>query len=611
MSHGAARARRRLRHKLDRRNFMKKIACCLLAALFVLTAFGCTGTAPDPDDIIQTIDPEKEQIYVSVYNGGTGTRWIKQAAEEFNAAEDKYQVYIIDGKSSATEIIDAVSTGSTNGVSCYFSVDAAFQELIYTDKLVDLSSLLARTASGETRTIGDKLKQKESWLELASKNGEGCYLLPYSDSVGGLVFDFDDFVANGWLSYADGNNSDVTAELAEQGIEFENQNGRLFYKSGGSGVYYEEGERILHAGKDGKFGTYDDGQPQTVAEWNNMLGRIKSTSGSYPFIWPGDFLSYTGMVQNAVFAQLAGIEAFENYFAFDSKGKEVELRDGTKKVITPDNGYDYFKMKEIYQTIEFMNTYFTSDNAHPSTKGNTSHYDAQKNFLYAPVSDGKIANSAMICEGIWWENEAKKSSFPQVEQMDSSRGYGKRDYRFMLLPNIEGQKGIDGKGHGSVVAGQDTGSFFVVKEKNTEKTEVLLDFLVQTLSDDCLEKFTVETGVVRAFDYTVSEENLQKMTPFSRNVWNMYNDPENIAVVRPFQERLKAPVVFATDISLEGVVFPFNDSGKIMGSDTVVVSWLEKNKTVQQIFDMVQNSFSQSAWNGYMEKARAQGFYAA
>ena len=132
---------------------MKKIACCLLAALFVLTAFGCTGTAPDPDDIIQTIDPEKEQIYVSVYNGGTGTRWIKQAAEEFNAAEDKYQVYIIDGKSSATEIIDAVSTGSTNGVSCYFSVDAAFQELIYTDKLVDLSSLLARTASGETRTI--------------------------------------------------------------------------------------------------------------------------------------------------------------------------------------------------------------------------------------------------------------------------------------------------------------------------------------------------------------------------------------------------------------------------------------------------------------------------
>lgn len=119
-----------------------------------------------------------------------------------------------------------------------------------------------------------------------------------------------------------------------------------------------------------------------------------------------------------------------------------------------------------------------------------------------------------------------------------------------------------------------------MKEKNAEKTEILLDFLSQTLSDECLEKFTTETGVIRAYDYTISEENFAKMTPFSQNVWKMYNDSENIAIVRPFQERLKAPVVFATDISLEGVVFPFNDNGKIMGSDTCVVSYLAKNKTV-------------------------------
>ena len=591
---------------------MKKIATALLAFLMTFTAVGCTKTpSSDPDDSVQQqIDRTKEQIYVSVYNGGNGTKWIKEVAEEFNVDQEKYQIYILDGKDSASEIIDHVTAGS-NIESCYFSVDAAFGELIYTDKLVDLTPILNKKAGNETRTIGEKLKDKDNWLELASKNGQGCYLLPYSDSVGGLVFDFDDFVSNGWLYYADGNDSAVTAKLDEQGISYNNQNGRLIYTGGGNGLYYTQGERILTADKDGKFGTYDDGQPITIAEWNTMLGKIKSTNGSYPFIWPSDFLSYTGMIQNAVFAQLAGVEAFENYFAFDSKGKEVELYGGSKKVITPDNGYEYFKMKEIYQTIEFMNTYFTSDNAHPSTKGNTSHFDAQKNFLYAPVSEGKIANAAMLCEGIWWENEARKSSFAQVAQMDSERGYGKRDYRFMLIPNLEGQKGIDGSGHGSVLAGQDTGSFFVVKEKNTEKTEVLMDFLVQTLSDACLEKFTTETGVVRAYDYSISDENLQKMTPFSQNVWKIYNDPENIAIVRPFQERLKAPVVFATDISLEGVVFPFNDNGKIMGSDTVVVNYLNKNKTVQQIFDMVQNSFTQSQWTKYLNMAKEQGFYAA
>ena len=59
---------------------------------------------------------------------------IKEEAEKFNASLDKYQVYIIEGKSSASNIIDEVSAGS-NIASAYFSVDTAFQELIYTGKM--------------------------------------------------------------------------------------------------------------------------------------------------------------------------------------------------------------------------------------------------------------------------------------------------------------------------------------------------------------------------------------------------------------------------------------------------------------------------------------------
>ena len=586
---------------------MKKQIAAMLCLCFAFSAAAC-GNKGQGGESGQTIDKNKTQIYINVYGGGTGTRWITEEANEYNKTLEDYQIYIQDEKREAGYIIDEVNAAS--GVaSAYFTVDIAFQELVNTDKLVDLTPILETTLEGESKKIGDKLTNRESWMKLASKNGSGCYLLPYCDSIGGLVFDYGDFVERGWLEFADGNDAAVTSALDRQGISYENKGGKLFYKNGGS-VNYKEGDRIMTAGKDGKYGTYDDGQPQTIDEWDRMLGKIKSTANCYPFIWPSKFENYTGMVQNAVFAQLAGVAETEAYFAFDSDGKEVEMHDGSKKTITIENGYEYFGMKEIYDTIAFMETYFGSDNANPAVKENTNHTDVQKRYLFAPVSGGKIAESAMICEGIWWENEARKGVFPQVEKQDADRGYGKRDYRFMLLPFMEGQKGIDGTGKGSVLAGQDTGSFFVVKEKDTKKTEILLDFLARTLSDDCLEKFTTETGIIRAYDYEISDGNFAKMTPFARTVWNIYRDTENIAIVRPFQERVKEPIVYATTAGLEGVVFPYNDAGKIMGSDKVAVSWLSGGKNKDQIFNMVSGAFTSSSWQKLLDQAKKQGFYA-
>lgn len=586
---------------------MKKQIAAMLCLCFAFSAAAC-GNKGQGGESGQTIDKNKTQIYINVYGGGTGTSWITEEANEYNKTLEDYQIYIQDEKREAGYIIDEVNAAS--GVaSAYFTVDIAFQELVNTDKLVDLTPILETTLEGESKKIGDKLTNRESWMKLASKNGSGCYLLPYCDSIGGLVFDYGDFVERGWLEFADGNDAAVTSALDRQGISYENKGGKLFYKNGGS-VNYKEGDRIMTAGKDGKYGTYDDGQPQTIDEWDRMLGKIKSTANCYPFIWPSKFENYTGMVQNAVFAQLAGVAETEAYFAFDSDGKEVEMHDGSKKTITIENGYEYFGMKEIYDTIAFMETYFGSDNANPAVKENTNHTDVQKRYLFAPVSGGKIAESAMICEGIWWENEARKGVFPQVEKQDADRGYGKRDYRFMLLPFMEGQKGIDGTGKGSVLAGQDTGSFFVVKEKDAKKTEILLDFLARTLSDDCLEKFTTETGIIRAYDYEISDGNFAKMTPFARTVWNIYRDTENIAIVRPFQERVKEPIVYATTAGLEGVVFPYNDAGKIMGSDKVAVSWLSGGKNKDQIFNMVSGAFTSSSWQKLLDQAKKQGFYA-
>ena len=582
-----------------------KFSVVLMAVLIACSMILC-GCGKKANTGPQVIDKNKTQIYISVYDGGAGTDWIVNEAVKFNEGLEDYQIYIRQEKRPSSQIIQDISA-SAGTASAYFTVDVSFQELIYADKLVDLTPILNRTLEGENRKIGDKLRTSDSWEGLATKNGEGMYLLPYNDSVGGLIFDFDDFVKNDWLFYAE-DDADTLAALNEQNIIYENNEGKLFYVSGGEDVWFEEGDRIMSAGKDKLFGTYDDGQPQNIAEWNTMISKIKATNGSYPFLYPGSFLGYTSMVESAYFAQLAGVEAYKEYFAFDSKGRAVELTDGTSKVITIDNGYDFFKMKEINDTIQFMQTYFTSDNVHPSTKDNTTHLDAQRQYLNAPVSQGEIPYAAMICEGIWWENEAR-TTFNLVGEMDESRGYGMRDYRFMLLPYIEGQKGITGNAYGSVLSGQDTGSLIVVKENDTKKTEVLLDFLAQTLSDECLANFTAQTGVIRAYDYNISDEQFAGMTKFAQNVWRIYKDTENIEIVRPFQERSKEPIAFAVDSGLNGTLFPFTERGVMYSADTSIVALYDRDKTASEILDMVQNCISISNWNNYISELREQGFY--
>lgn len=152
----------------------KKIAALLCACLALTSVVSCGDSSGDnsqngssvPNES-QVIDKNKKQIYINVYGGGTGTKWITDEANKYNETLEEYQIYIQDEKREASYIIDEVNAAS--GVaSAYFTVDIAFQELINTDKLVDLTSILNTTLEGENEKIGDKLTNKESWLKLAS-----------------------------------------------------------------------------------------------------------------------------------------------------------------------------------------------------------------------------------------------------------------------------------------------------------------------------------------------------------------------------------------------------------------------------------------------------------
>lgn len=70
---------------------MKKIFTAFLAAVLAVSMFaGCKPRVPSG----QVIDPNKTQIYFSVFNGGYGNQWAVDAAEKYNATDAEYEIIV-------------------------------------------------------------------------------------------------------------------------------------------------------------------------------------------------------------------------------------------------------------------------------------------------------------------------------------------------------------------------------------------------------------------------------------------------------------------------------------------------------------------------------------
>ena len=262
---------------------MKKPIALLLAGVAALAGFTSCG------EVVGEYDENKTQIFVTVFDGGAGTAWIEKIRDEFNAKETEYEVILDYDKPSASTIMDEIELNNVSA-DCYFTSSINFQAGIYRDYFEDLSDVLEMEVDGAGKgAVKDKMQNYESWQAMASKNGEGCYLIPYLDAIMGLVYDHDLFVEKEYLSFATA--ADKSA-IEAQGITYEEKTEYgvtyLFFKSATGKTNYQAGDKILSAGKDGKFGTYDDGQPKTEAEFDNMISLIvNGNDTAKSFIYSG------------------------------------------------------------------------------------------------------------------------------------------------------------------------------------------------------------------------------------------------------------------------------------------------------------------------------------
>lgn len=569
----------------------KKIVSLALATVSFLSLAACGG------EVVEQFDENKTQIFVAYFNGGFGDAWAEDLKAQFNAANDKYEIVLRPKKQSADQIFSEIKMGTANS-DIYFSAYTDFQEGFYGNLFEDLSDVLDMEPDGAgTGTVKSKMVDYESWQKVSSKYGMGCYMLPWDESIVGMVFDYKVFVENGWLNYA--GDADKAA-LSAQGINYTESNGTLYFASASGKVNYAVGDVLLTAGKDGKYGTYDDGQPTTMAEFDDMLGSIAyGNKKAKTFLFSGLNDNYTSWIMQAVMAQYMGTDLYKSYFTYDSGDLEMPMHDGSSETITLENGYKVFHSEGAYQGLSFIDTYFNASEVDENVKKITSysHTDAQNDYLLGYKK--ATGFPAMLVEGAWWENEAK-AMFDQIAREDANRGFGKREYRYMMLPTMEGQAMAADK---TAVETAENGAILVTKTNDSAKLAKIKEFITLFLKTENLKKFTKLSGGFTPYKYDLSESELNELSPFIRNAWEIYNDKDHVELLRTKLDKFTDPFIFTAEATIYTV--PIKSGASYVVSP---VRYL-RDSSVDALFASDALGYKTSEWANFITLAQAQGFF--
>jgi hypothetical protein len=134
------------------------------------------------------------------------------------------------------------------------------------------------------------------------------------------------------------------------------------------------------------------------------------------------------------------------------------------------------------------------------------------------------------------------------------------------------------------------------------------------LTDENLAKFTQETGIVNAYDYELTTDQFNSLTPFARNVYTMIRDKENIDFSRGMLMFGGQPIRFATNggFSTQHFLWTYNR----VGYESSMIAFRQE-VTPAQLISGGAGHFSHGdykgtsfvTWESLIAQAREQGFY--
>lgn len=482
-----------------KKNFKKTMALLLASCALTSTMVACGPRGHGIDS---------HTIVFTVFNGGWGSAWAERAVNEWNSANAESTGYRIELNPNKDEWFthQANLEAGTAIDDIYFS-NADYKWAYAKNAFEDLTDVWNSTPTGESKTVMTKLKTNEKeFVDLIFKNPNDnkYYGLPLATGLQGFIYDHDIFLQKGYL-IADEKTPDGKSKLITDPAQ------------------------KLSAGRDKEYGTFDDGHPLNMEEYNLMINAIAATSNMYAYLWGGSYDYYFDSLNTTMIGDYDGYEALLGAINLDF----TYTNPVTKEVIQikEDNGYEVYKMEGRRKWLNFLYDYVSNPlYYHPSSAKSTSHTDAQKKFVYGAAYKGTTADkqSAFLYDGIWWENEARANFNSLSGRGDKSYTYGTRNYRMMMMPIIDEHQMEQDR---YIVSTADDLNICVKKQKDPEKLKCIKNFLTYLYSDAKLLDIDNTTNMLVPFNYEATKEQRAEMSVFGQNMRKIY-ESDKVQVFR-------------------------------------------------------------------------------
>ncbi|MCQ3035227.1 MAG: hypothetical protein MJ248_03325 [Bacilli bacterium] len=495
---------------------MKKqsLALCLgsLAMLVTPLLTSCGGSGNGGKG--EKIDTTKTQIKVGTFNGGFGMDWLNEAKARF---EEKYATTSFEEGKTGVQVLVYGNKSDYTGTSLsgraldkdiYFTEMVDILSFINAGKIADITDIVKEDLGNITdgaeagKTIEGKLDPAfKSYFTQVDGN---YYALPFYDGVYGIVCDVDYFSKNQWMFDEDG---DFCSE------------------------------KFANAGLDGIKGTYDDGLPRNVNEWQQLCAKIKD-SGVIPFCYYGaDAESYVNEAAKSIWTTVEGKEKFNTSLSFRGELDLVkpetiniaktndpetgaELTNGTyeteKVQITDANLYEVQRTPGKLEMFRFIDEVVLGAGNYKKNK--STFLDMQRNFIETPeYADAENDRYAMTFDGAWWQNEAKDV----FQTLENAGRKGAMERRFVFMP-VPTQNGIKDQ---VIMSANESFAFVNKNAEHLDLAKLLFQFLH---TDNEMQLFTKSTATSRALNYSIPESWLEgnDLSYFTKSMIYLKNHSE-------------------------------------------------------------------------------------
>lgn len=458
-------------------------------------------------------DPTKDVLYIYNQAGADGSVWLENAAKRFEEAyadvsfsEGKIGVQV---EVETTNMAFHAQTMQSSNYQLYFArPNESVWELTQMGLLADISDVVCERLDGEYKSIQDKIydETRSSCMAIGK-----YYALPHYEAYAGLTYDLDLFTEEN-LFFADG------------------ENGNYYDSQFGSAYFVQSEYDRKSCGPDGIYDTQDDGLPSSLVEFLILCDYMKQEKNITPFTFTGKYLNYSNMLVSALWASLAGADEMKATYTLDSNGTEIDVITGyvgeepvsERVVITPENAYKLYDSMARYYATAFMeiaeNEGWFSDRSY---QGSCTHKDAQSEFILNGISGRE--EIGMLIEGSWWHNEATTYNIFQDYAVLSGSGE-ERNLAWMSLPTQVYDSVTEGNGREQTLMVAECSYAFINANVDERAENICKEFLKFLYTDEELQYFTQETGMRKAVEYDMTENQLSEMDTFQQSLYAVCRD---------------------------------------------------------------------------------------